>query len=459
MNALRNLIYTVSHSLSARLLLIFFLGSMIYGYAARYAFTVFQDTDYLRQIVGAHIALHSEYILQDIGAPPDIARAEAIVKKIPVDIRLVGPDMDWSSTPDFYPLENVQFGPLSLLNLGESSRTELEAWARQIEGVEVARHEDHLLIKLQDEGYEIIFASPRISEVPAPDYSSLIIALAGIMVLFLCYLAVRWVFRPVKWMQEGAARIGAGDLDYRIPTPRNDELGDLSREFNTMAEDVQGMLEAKRQLMLAISHELRSPLTRSKVSAEFIDDQTVRQNIIDDLGEMEDLISDLLESDALNTRHAELRREHLAPAEMIESVVELDFANRRDQIEMALQTDMPVVHWDATRIRLLLRNLIDNALRYNPDGASPVRVAARVDSDGIAISVSDHGPGIAPEHIEKVTEPFYRADPARARATGGFGLGLYLCKCIVEAHRGVLLVESVPGQGATVTARLPLNDT
>ena len=75
----------------------------------------------------------------------------------------------------------------------------------------------------------------------------------GALVLFACYWAVRWVFQPIRWMQEGAARIGRGELDYRIPSRRHDELGDLSRDINEMAEDVQGMLEAKRQLMLAIS--------------------------------------------------------------------------------------------------------------------------------------------------------------------------------------------------------------
>lgn len=459
MKFMRRLLYLVAHSLSARLLLIFFLGSMLYGYAARYAFTIFQDTDYLRQIIGAHIALHTDYILNDIGSPPDIARAEAIVAKVPVDIRIVGPDMDWSSSPDFYPLNKIPFGPISLLDLGESSRNELEVWARKIESLEVARYHEHLLIKLQDDGYEVIFASPRINEMPAPDYSSLIIAVAGILVLLLCYLAVRWLFKPIVWMHEGASRIGGGDLDYRIPTPRNDELGDLSREFNTMAEDVQGMLEAKRQLMLAISHELRSPLTRSKVSAEFVDDETVRRNILDDLAEMEDLITDLLESEALNTRHAVLRREPVNPLDMVESVVQTDFAGRSEQIEVHGGDGLPDANWDTTRIRLLLRNCIDNALRYNPDDAAPVRVEIDRHQDSVRITVRDNGPGIAPEHLEHITEPFYRADPARARSTGGFGLGLYLCRRIVEAHGGEFVVQSAPGEGTAVVSLLPLDES
>ncbi len=455
MSRIMELVSTLTRSLSARLLLIFVLASMLYGYSARYAYSVFQDTDYLRQIVGAHIALHTEYILSDIGTPPDISKAEAIVNKIPVDIRIVGPDLDWSSTPHFYPLENIPFGPLHLLEVGEASRSELESWARQLESVAFARYHEHLMVKLEAQGYEIVFASPRINEMPAPDFSTLIISVAGVAVLFLCYLAVRWVFRPIKWMQIGAARIGSGDLDYRIPTRRHDELGDLSREFNTMAADVQGMLEAKQQLMLAISHELRSPLTRSKVSVEFIDDEAVRASILEDLEEMERLTADLLESEALNTRHAVLRREPVNVTELLEAIVEGDFAAEAERISLTCAA-LPMAELDVTRMRLLMRNLIDNALRFNPPDAQPVSVKASASDKGIVIVVEDHGPGISPEHIEHVTEPFYRADPARSRATGGFGLGLYLCRRIVEVHGGELSITSPRGRGTVVRVTLPL---
>ena len=88
-------------------------------------------------------------------------------------------------------------------------------------------------------------------------------------------------------MREGAARIGRGQLDYRIPTPRRDELGDLSRDINEMADDVQDMLEAKRHLMLAISHELRSPLTRSKVALAMLEDRAIKGSLLEDIEEME----------------------------------------------------------------------------------------------------------------------------------------------------------------------------
>lgn len=448
----------VGHSMSARLVLIFFLASLAYGYAARYSFTLFQDTDYLRRIVGAHTALHSEYILNDIGSPPDIRRAQAIVDKIPVDIAIAGPDLNWSSSGDFFPLDEVPFGKFGLLETGEAGRAEVEDWVKQAKNVEFARYRDHALVKLEKDGYSIVFASPRISESPNADYTTLIISLVGIAVLGFCYLAVSWVIKPISWMQVGAARIGGGDLDYRIPTPRNDELGDLSREFNKMADDVKGMLEAKRQLMLAISHELRSPLTRSKVAAEFIEDAGVRRNILDDVEEMERLIADLLESEALNTRHAILRREPLQLDELLGQLIETDFGHERDRVHLQVKGSIPVAELDATRMRLLFRNLIDNALRYNPAEAEPVEVTVSQQGDGLLVTVADHGPGIAADHIEHVTEPFYRADPARSRATGGFGLGLYLCRRIVEAHGGELRIASAGQRGTQVGVALPPGD-
>ena len=446
----RKLVY----SLSARLLLIFVIATVLYGYAARHAFTLFQDTDYLRRIVGAHIVLHSDYILSDIGLPPDIERAQAIVNKIPVDLRIVGPGVDWSSTPDFYPLEEIPFGPLTFLELGEASREEVEAWAQELDKVEIARHMQHTVVKLSEGGYEIVFASPRIREMPNPDYSTLVISLVGGLVLFACYWAVRWVFKPVRWMQEGAARIGSGDLDYRIPARRHDELGDLSRDINDMADDVQGMLEAKRQLMLAISHELRSPLTRTKVALELVDDEQARANILEDIDEMERLIADLLESEALNTRHAILRREPVDAGSLIESIVHTDFASRSERISLDIQPGAPIAELDVTRVTLLLRNLIDNALRYNPEDSDPVKVSLQANEEFICIDVRDHGPGIPAEHLEHVTEPFYRADPARSRATGGVGLGLYLCKRVAEVHGGWLTVSSEPDSGVACEGRV-----
>jgi signal transduction histidine kinase len=457
MSMLFSALKNVGHSLTARLVLIFAIALFAWWYASYFAVSLFQDSDYLRRIAGAHTVLHTDYILKDIGSPPDIDKAQAIVNRIPVDIRIEGPDVSWSSSPDFYPLEDIPFGPLSWLELGEASSSGLEAWAKDLDKVRFARYRDHSLIKINNQGYDIVFASPRISEQTTQTNIRLIIFLTGVGVLALLYLAVRWVFLPIRWMQEGAMRIGQGDLDYRIPTPRHDELADLSRDINEMADDVQGMLEAKRQLMLSISHELRSPLTRSKVALAMLEDEPTKILLLEDIDEMEQLITDILESEALNTRHAILRRETVNISELVQSVVDIDFGNRDVSFAVDVPEEPELVQLDVTRIRLLLRNLIDNALRYNPAESVPVSISVSLDADALKLTIRDHGPGIPAEHIEHLTEPFYRADPARARATGGFGLGLYLCRLIVEAHGGAIEIRSKSGAGTSVIVRMPVH--
>ena len=113
---------------------------------------------------------------------------------------------------------------------------------------------------------------------------------------------------------------------------------------------------------------------------------------------------------------------------------------------------------DSARIKLLLKNLLDNAVRHTPAGAAPPEVILNATPEDCTLAVRDHGTGIAPEHLPHLTEPFYRADPARLRETGGYGLGLYLCRVIAEAHGGTLAIDSTPGQGTTVRVILPRHD-
>jgi signal transduction histidine kinase len=110
---------------------------------------------------------------------------------------------------------------------------------------------------------------------------------------------------------------------------------------------------------------------------------------------------------------------------------------------------------DTPRLRLLLRNLIHNALQHS-GSLEPVEIRLQVVDDRYQIRVTDHGSGIAEEHLASLTEPFYRVDPARRRETGGYGLGLYLCRLVAEAHGGTLEIESTPKRGTTVTATLAI---
>ncbi len=313
-------------------------------------------------------------------------------------------------------------------------------------------------MRINQGDYKIMFVSPKLAIQPPPNLTWPIIGLVSILVLGGCYLAVRWLVMPIKWIKEGADRIGNGDLDYRIPVSRSrrDDLGELTSEINQMADDVQGMLEAKRQLLLAISHELRSPLTRTKVALEFLEDQQTRASILEDVEEMEQLISDLLEGERLNTRHTKLQLSDVDLAGLLRDLAASDFGDESARLSLDLPAAPLQLQVDATRIRLLVKNLVNNALCYSPDDAAPVRVSL-IPQDGAAmIRVSDKGAGMSAADATRATEPFYRADPARCRDTGGFGLGLYLCRRIAEAHGGRLEIDSEEGVGTTVSVLLPM---
>jgi signal transduction histidine kinase len=261
--------------------------------------------------------------------------------------------------------------------------------------------------------------------------------------------------QPLQWIKRGARRIGQGDLDYRIPQTRKDDLGELAGDINKMADDVKQMLEAKRQLLLAISHELRSPLTRLKVSLEFLEDPAVKANLLQDIREMERLIADLLESERLNTRHSKLQIARVDLGELASAVTHSDIPGQAGRIAYQPPAEPVVIQADATRLRLLIKNLLENALRYTPADGKRVELAVGFRGKAAEISVCDHGRGMSAQDLSRVTEPFYRADPARSRSTGGLGLGLYLCRRIAEAHGGSLRITSELGCGTQVVVEVP----
>jgi signal transduction histidine kinase len=232
--------------------------------------------------------------------------------------------------------------------------------------------------------------------------------------------------------------MGQGHLDHRVPVRADNDLGELASSINTMASDIEQMLDAKRQLLLGASHELRSPLTRAKVATQLIENPRQRELLEENLLEMEHLITDILESERMKSGHAVLELSNVDLIQLVESVVS---EMQAEGVVVESPDTLPTLQLDETRITILLRNLISNALTHNGN-TSPVKVALQQQGNAVLIAVCDSGPGIAPEHIEKLTEPFYRTDDSRTRSTGGFGLGLHLAKLIVEAHGGQLRIIS-----------------
>lgn len=423
------------HSLSTRLVWIFLTMAVLFvvlvGGTMSLAFKHgFEEN------LRPHLVRYLEYVQADIGSPPDSAKAAALAKRLPVEIHIFKPDETWSSTGN----------PPDLAAIGRR-----HGFVQNGAFYQVGHYRGREYLISQHDTYTLAFSIPR---TRGPIYWRLGIPIAILLlVLLLLHHVTRRLFRPIETLKTGVTRIGQGELNHRVDIDRRDELGELATSVNAMADDIQQMLEAKRQLLLAISHELRSPITRAKVSLEMLEDTEQRAELARELNVMQQLIEELLETEQLSTRHRVLNRTDISLNQLLQDLINESFDET--PINLQLPVEEIEANIDAIRIKLLLKNLIDNAIRHTPIDAKPPQVTVTKGDNLIEMSVRDFGEGIEAQHLPHLTEPFYRVDPARQRQTGGFGLGLYLCRMIAEAHGGSLKVENASGGGTEVKVQLP----
>jgi two-component system, OmpR family, sensor kinase len=296
----------------------------------------------------------------------------------------------------------------------------------------------------------------------------LVLAVGGAVIAFVLFGPVR---RRLHAVQGATERLGAGDLDARAPEEGGDEVAQLARSFNRMAEDLAARAKAleasdraRRQLLADVSHELMTPLTAMRGYVETLSmkelplDAATRERymrIIDDeTRRLEDIIGDLLDLARLEGGGTSFRREQVDVRALFDRVAtrhEREMDTRRIQLAREIQTGAEFVNGDADRLEQALQNLAANALRHTPDGGRMDLVAANV-PEGIRLTVRDTGPGIPPEHLPLIFDRFYKADASR-RAASGSGLGLSIVKTIVERHGGTITARN--DNGAVFEITLP----
>lgn len=437
-----------SYSLSLRLLAIFLLLAALFAWGVVAGIRWAYSADDLRSLISGHLSLHVDYVRRDIGSPPRLDRALAITQQVPVDIRIEGPDLNWSSDPDFPEIATLDFGPSDYFS------DEPGALLNELKGVDFALKDNHRFLRFQEGDYQIAVVTPKISTMRSrPPLIPILVGFALLLVLA-AYLAVRWLFRPVATIRSGAAYIGAGHFGHRIQTRRNDELGELAEDINLMAGKVEGMLDAKRQLLLGVSHELRSPISRMNLGLALLDETPAVGALRQDVHEMRNIVETLLDAERLESPHTALQLQQVSPDELARDLAGRFFANEPRLTVTTRAAPRAVL--DPARIQLMLKNLVGNALRYSAPEDGPVELDVVPDGRWIEFRVRDHGPGIPPGQRAGLGEPFYRPDASRARETGGTGLGLYLARQVARAHGGDLKLLDVEGRGALFVARLPL---
>jgi signal transduction histidine kinase len=313
----------------------------------------------------------------------------------------------------------------------------------------------------------LVFAPP--GPPPPPAFGTRIVPLVLIVVAVSSLLLARSLTRPLQKLSSAARAFGSGDLGARVALARSDELGDVSRSFDEMAERVTELLRAEKELIANVSHELRTPLARIRVAMDLAtegDAEVAKASLADiaeDLDELERLIADVLTAARLDLGDGSapagtppLRRERVDVHELLDHAASRFRTAHADRpLDVRLEDDLPSVDGDPVLLRRVVDNLLENAHKYTEQRAEPIALVARADGD-VEIEIIDHGVGISAADLPQVFRPFFRADRSRTRATGGLGLGLALTKRIVDAHGGSIELTSAPGLGTRAVVRLPV---
>jgi len=296
--------------------------------------------------------------------------------------------------------------------------------------------------------------------------NSLVLAtVAAILVAILLGLVFsRFITNPVRQLALSAKKVASGDFSQRVRHKTKDEIGELSASFNSMAEQLDKKEKSRRQLLADIAHELRNPLSIVQGNLEAWRDGVITPtseqitSVYDETVLLSRLITDLrdlslAEAGQLKLHQTPARVDDLIAAEV--SSIGNRYQEKQVSIQLELPSDLPLVLVDSDRIRQVLHNLLDNALRYTPTG-STIQIGANSSPEGwVTVWVSDSGTGIDPKDLPHIFDHFHRADWSRRQGYSGAGIGLAVVKQLVEAHKGKVWVESKPGSGSCFYFTLP----
>lgn len=275
-------------------------------------------------------------------------------------------------------------------------------------------------------------------------WSIAILLAAAVAVAF---IAVRWATRPLQTLARAAEELGRNVNRAPMPETGPIEVARAARAFNTMQSQLAEFLRSRTSLLAAMSHDLKTPITRLRLRSELLEDPTLRERYSQDLAELESMVSSTL--DFLRGIHDEEPPKAFDVMALLESL-QADLEETGAEVTLEGHTDRPFAG-QRRALRRCLSNLLDNAIKYG----GRANVIVRDDATTLTIRIEDRGPGIAAGELEKVFEPFYRIDSSRSRETGGTGLGLAIARQIARAHGGDVTLANRPGGGLEARLVLP----
>ena len=381
-----------------------------------------------------NVAQYLNYLIADMGNPPSLDRAREIARESFLEIQYESPDLSWATSED----------------LPAVSKGRFVAW-RQNPAFRLGKHRGRHVIEIDKKPGRFIFS---LSEKLLIDSKrKRLVAVMFVLltaILTAAFFTIRHILRPVKWLNKGVQEVSRGNLKHRVPLKKSDELRDLAVAFNDMTDRIRDMLHTKDQLLLDISHELRTPLTRMKVALEFLSESQAKQNLQGDIADMEKMVSEILETARQHHKYADLKKQPINLTELLKQTLTA-FENQPPGIEIV---DLPAeikVEVDPEQVKTVFENVFNNAIKYSETESKPVQVSCKLRESFAVIRITDFGIGIPKEELAHIFEPFYRVDKSRTKDTGGYGLGLSLCKTIMEAHGGKIEVQSKLQEGTSIS--------
>jgi signal transduction histidine kinase len=281
----------------------------------------------------------------------------------------------------------------------------------------------------------------------------------GAMTILLCYWLALHLTSPVRSLQKAVERFGHGDLGARATSNRRDELGQLARAFNRMADRIETLLAAERRLLLDISHELRSPLARLGVAVELARSGDNRDAALNRIQKESDRLNSLV-GQLLQVTRAEgdpnsLLRDPIRLDELVQQLVEdahIEAEARGCRLQYEVREPV-MVEGDPELLRRAIENVLRNAIRYSPRD-SVIEIEVKREGDRAVVRIRDHGPGVPEEAVSRLFDAFYRVESDRNRASGGIGLGLSIARRAVELHKGSIQASNAD-PGLEVTIQFP----
>jgi signal transduction histidine kinase len=370
-------------------------------------------------------------LIYEIGVPPDTVKAKQICDDLDIDMRFESPGRIWTTSDEIPALDAI------LSDTDTKRRFD---------------DDESIIANFKGKPYSVIRYPQGVFIIRpfSPDFLKtersiilLIIFISGVILLL--YFLLRKIFNPLKQLTTAVQQIGDGNYSVKLPVERSDELGELAESIKEMSNKINNSIKSKEQLLIDVSHELRSPLTRIKLGLEV---DSSKEKIIEDVNEMERMVTSLLENYKAESVFSEVNPARTEIISLLEDTIS-EYDNY-ERLVLNKTKDEIFISGDFEKLQVVFRNLIDNALKYS---AGKIEITADENKESVTIKFKDYGSGIAEEDLKYLFEPFYRADRSRSRRTGGFGLGLSICKKIIDAHKAEITINSKVNEGTEVTLK------